>query len=275
MGTGTSMGMLAVLLSGCSGGGGGQVESARSVPASVSASAPTSTPPPVTESSAVATATTAVETEVSSPPPSSADTPVSEPTGAAALWGREYSGRADVSVDVYDYCGSGGSRRLADSKTYSMNATLNLARPRTGGGETEDNPFSLLLAVGQPSEAGAVSFWSSAVSTVSSQDLAGNPRDPNLLLTYWHLEWTDGELSGRLTDPHTEQAVTLNLVNWPSLIVACRPDLGALPGGYPHAVAAGTTLRGKLDGDSASLTAQGGSGDSLLKFRFDFTGTSS
>ncbi|MFF3465176.1 hypothetical protein [Streptomyces sp. NPDC002619] len=199
---------------------------------------------------------------------------MSEPTGAAALWGKEYGGTARVTVDVYDYCTTDGSRRLADTKSYSMNATLNLSRPRTGGSETETNPFSLLLAVGQPAQAGAVSFWSSAVSTVSNQDLAGNPRDPNLLLTYWQLEWKDGELSGRLTDPHTEQAVTLNLLNWPSLLVPCRPDLGELPGGYAHAVAEGTTLSGQVDGGSVTLIAQGRTGDGQFEFRFDFSGTS-
>ncbi|MFE9093503.1 hypothetical protein [Streptomyces sp. NPDC007264] len=199
----------------------------------------------------------------------------SETAGASALWGKEYSGTAEISADVYDYCGTGGSRRLAESKSYSMSATLDLSRPREGGGETEDNPFSLLFAAGQPAEVGAVSFWSSAVSTGSSQDLAGNPRDPNLLLTYWHLEWDDGALSGRLTDPHTEQGVALNLLNWPSLIVPCRTDLGTLPGGYPHALAAGTTLKGEVDGGGASLTAQGGSGDGQVEFRLDFKGSPS
>ncbi|MFE4666779.1 hypothetical protein ACFRI7_18310 [Streptomyces sp. NPDC056716] len=33
-----------------------------------------------------------------------------EPAGAAALWGMEYAGTAQVTVDVYDYCTNGGSR---------------------------------------------------------------------------------------------------------------------------------------------------------------------
>ncbi|MEU9338932.1 hypothetical protein AB0D49_38295 [Streptomyces sp. NPDC048290] len=195
--------------------------------------------------------------------------------GAEALWGVEYSGTAEVSVDVYDYCTTDGSRQLADSQSYAMDATLSLGSPRSGGDATEDNPFSLVLAVGQPSDAGAVSLWSSSVSTVSGQDLAGNPRDPDLLLLYWQLEWDDGELTGQLVDDHTEQAVALNLVNWPSQIVPCRNDLGQLPGGYPHAVAEGTTLGGDLDTDGASLTAQGSTGDGQLEFRFDFSGSAS
>ncbi|MER6184855.1 hypothetical protein [Streptomyces sp. NPDC001652] len=265
-------GLLGVLLTGCSTSG--STSSAQTEGSSASAvdSAPPS--PATTEPTSVPTDSPAVETAAAPPTPATDDTSPSEPTGASALWGQRYSGTAQVTVDVYDYCSDDGSRRFADTKTYSMNATLDLSRPRTGEGEGETNPFSLLLAVGQPSEAGAVSFSSSAVSTVSSQDLAGNPRDPNLLLTYWELAWDDGDLSGRLTDPHTEQAVALNLLNWPSLLVPCRSDLGEMPGGYPHAVAEGTTLDGEVESDSANLTAQGSTGDGQLEFRFDFSGAS-
>jgi hypothetical protein len=270
-GAGVCAVLLGLLLTGCSAGGSsGSAERE----GSSSSAADNATPSPATTEPTVPTDTPVVETAVPPPSPSTADTLLSEPTGASALWGKQYSGTAQVTVDVYDYCSADGSRRFADTKTYSMNATMDLGRPRAGGGETETNPFSLLLAVGQPSEAGAVSFWSSAVSTGSSQDLAGNPRDPNLLLTYWELAWDDGELSGRLSDPHTEQAVALNLLNWPSLLVPCRSDLGELPGGYPHAVAEGTTLDGDVDADSATLTAQGNTGDGQLEFRFDFSGAS-
>ncbi|MFF4275737.1 hypothetical protein [Streptomyces sp. NPDC001536] len=269
---GVCAGLLGVLLTGCSADGSSNSAEPEGSSTSAADNAPPS--PATTEPTVVPTDSPTVETATPSPVPSTADTVPSEPTGAAALWGKQYSGTAQVTVDVYDYCSADGSRRFADTKTYSMNATLDLARPRTGGGETETNPFSLLLAVGQPSEAGAVSFWSSAVSTGSSQDLAGNPRDPNLLLTYWELAWDDGELSGRLTDPHTEQAVALNLLNWPSLLVPCRSDLGELPGGYPHAVAEGTTLDGEVEGGSANLAAQGSTGDGQLEFRFEFAGAS-
>ncbi|MFD3925612.1 hypothetical protein [Streptomyces sp. NPDC058614] len=192
---------------------------------------------------------------------------------ASALWGTEYSGTAEISVDIYDFCSADGSRRLADSQSYSMDGTLNLGSPRSGGGETESNPFSLLFAAGDPSEAGAVSFWSSAVSTTSGQDLAGNPRDPQVLLTYWEMGWSEGELDAQLTDPHTQEAVALNLFNWSSPVVACRSDLGQLPGGYPHALDVGTTFAGPLDSSTASLTAEGVSTDSLIEFHIEFEGT--
>jgi hypothetical protein len=264
---------LGALLAGCADGPSDRSEgtSASSRPS------PSETPPSATATGPALTTSTPTSTDTATAPPSSSvplDAASGEPSGAAALWGSEYSGTAEISVDVYDYCGGDGSRRLADTRTYSMAGTLSLSRPRTGGGESEDNPFSLVLGVGQPSEAGAVSFWSAAVSTVSSQDLAGNPRDPNLLLTYWDLDWTDGRLSGRLTDPHTEEAVALNLLNWPTAAVACRPEFGELPGAYPHALGTGTTLDGQLGSGSASLTAEGGTSDGQLEFRFDFSGSS-
>ncbi|MFD5557003.1 hypothetical protein ACFWIA_24585 [Streptomyces sp. NPDC127068] len=286
--------LAAALLAGCSAGGGasgggasdrgsatsGEAASASGPPptaprASVSTAAP---PPaasaaPTTAAPAAPTAPTGDTVAPPSPPPATPSTP-SGPTGAAALWGREYRGTAKVSVDVYDHCGAGGARRLADSRTYSLPGTLSLSRPRTGGGFTEDNPFSLVLAVGQPSDTGALSMWSAAVSTTSGQDLTGNPRDPNLLLTYWDLDWSAGQLSGRLTDPHTREAVALNLVNWPTPLAACRPELGQLPGGHPHALGAGTTLGGRLDTGGLSLTAQGSTQSGNLTFRFAFTGGS-
>ncbi|MFD6495880.1 hypothetical protein [Streptomyces sp. NPDC060188] len=272
------LGVLCATLSGCGSRGD---PSASASTASVSDS--TSGPP------ASATASPADPTPSADEEPTDTPTPAEErvtessqdetvavgPSDASALWGLAYSGTADISVDVYDSCGSDGSRRLAGSRTYSMDSTLNLSRPRTGGAETEANPFSMLFAAGDPSRAGAVSFWSSAVSTTSSRDLAGNPRDPHLLLTYWDIDWSEGQLDARLTDPHTRQAIALNLLNWPSPVVACRSGLGELPGGYPHALASGTTFTGRLDRSSASLTAEGGSTDGLIAFHLRFDGTAS
>lgn len=269
--------LLWVTLSGCGSDG------TPSDAASTAAVSGSSSSPPTPAASTADPTPTVVEEPTDTPTPT--EEPVTEPSDeetvradasdASALWGTEYSGTADISVDVYDYCAADGSRRLAGSRTYSMNSTLNLSGPRTGGDETEANPFSMLFAAGDPSRAGAVSFWSSAVSTTSSQDLAGNPRDPRLLLTYWDIDWSDGELDARLTDPHTQQAIALNLLNWPSPVVPCRSDLGELPGGYPHALASGTTFTGRLDRSAASLTAEGGSTDGLIAFRFQFDGTAS
>ncbi|MDL2081754.1 hypothetical protein QNN03_35550 [Streptomyces sp. GXMU-J15] len=270
---GVCAGLLGVLLTGCSGGGSSGTVGAESSSAPPTTDSATTHAPPTGEPGTASPSPTEVESPDPAPEPTTADVPLSEPDGAAALWGRKYSGTASVTVGVYDYCTTDGSRRFAQSETYSLDATLDLGEPRGGGGETEANPFSLLLAVGQPSEAGALSFWSSAVGTGSAQDLAGNPRDPDLLLTYWELEWSDGQLSGVLTDPHTEEAVALNLLNWPSPLVACRPEFGDMPGGFPHAVAEGTTLDGTVDADSASLTAQGSTGDGQLEFRFEFSGS--
>ncbi|WP_432176074.1 hypothetical protein [Streptomyces sp. Tue6028] len=272
------LGILCAALTAC-GNGEPEGRGTSAAAASTIAATPPSSGPPSPSASA-------------DPTPTISDTPTSEAadtvTGtpdeetlalgdgeASALWGKKYSGTADISVRVYDYCNADGSRRLADSQTYAANSTLDLGRPRTGGDETEDNPFSLLFAAGDPAQAGAVSFWSSAVSTTSGQDLAGNPRDPHLLLTYWDVDWSGGELDARLTDPHTREAVALNLINWSSPVVACRNDLGSLPGGYPHALATGTTFRGPLDASTASLTAEGTSTDGLVEFRIEFEGAAS
>ncbi|MGW3916852.1 hypothetical protein ACWEBX_35925 [Streptomyces sp. NPDC005070] len=271
-------GLLSASLAGCGHGGSPTADASTASAGTLASAAPSSaaaSPPEATPS------VTDVATPTETPTPEEATTAVSQETvpaggsGASALWGKAYSGTASISVDVYDYCSTDGSRHLAGSQTYSMNSTLNLGRPESGGDQTESNPFSMLFAAGYASQAGAVSFRSSSVSTVSSQDLAGNYRDPNLLLTYWNIGWSDGELDARLTDPHAREAVVLNLLNWPGLLVACRSDLGQMPGGFPHALAAGTTFTGRLDSSGASLTAEGSTTDGAVAFKFTFDGTAS
>ncbi|MET7986117.1 MULTISPECIES: hypothetical protein [unclassified Streptomyces] len=271
-------GLLCVSLAGCGHGGtataGGSTASADTLASAPPSSAPPPSPEPTPSASEVPTPTPAPTTEAATTAAAQDTVPVGG-SGASALWGKAYTGTASISVDVYDHCSTDGSRHLAGSQTYSMNSTLDLGRPQTGGDQTESNPFSMLFAAGYPSQAGAVSFRSSSVSTVSSQDLAGNYRDPNLLLTYWDIGWSGGELNARLTDPHDREAVVLNLLNWPGLLVACRSDMGQLPGGFPHALAAGTTFRGRLDGSGASLTAEGSTTDGVVAFKFTFSGTAS
>ncbi|MFI0960327.1 hypothetical protein ACH4S8_02735 [Streptomyces sp. NPDC021080] len=275
---GVCTGLLCTSLAGC-GNGGAPTAAATASASTLASAAPTSAPPasaPTPSVSDVPTPTpTPTPATVEATPAASGEAAQAGGSGASALWGKAYSGTARISVHVYDYCTTDGSRRQAGSQTYSMNATLHLDRPRTGGDQSESNPFSMLFAAGNPAQAGAVSFWSSSVSTVSSRDLAGNYRDPNLLLTYWDIGWSDGRLNARLTDPHAREAVVLNLLNWPGPLVACRSDLGQMPGGFPHALAAGTTFTGRLDGSGASLTAEGSTTDGVVAFTFTFDGTAS
>jgi hypothetical protein len=271
-------GLLCVALTGC-GHDGAATADATTASASILASAPptsvsASPPEPTSSVSDVPTPVPASTDERATAAPS--EEPVAVDTsGVSSLWGKRYSGTSNISVDIYDYCTTDGSRHLAGSQTYSMNGTLDLSRPRTGGGETESNPFSMLFAAGDPAQAGAVSFRSSAISTTSGLDLAGNPRDPNLLLTYWGIDWSDGELAARLTDPHAREGVPLNLFNWSSPVIACHSELGRMPGGFPHELASGTTFGGRLDGSTASLTAKGGTVDGMVAFRFTYDGMAS
>lgn len=271
-------GLLCASLAGCGNDGTATADAstasadtlASAAPSSAAASTPEATPSTSEAATPTETPTTEEATTAASQEPVSAGG-----SEASALWGKAYSGSASITVDIYDYCSTDGSRRLAGSQTYSMSSTLNLGRPESGGEQTESNPFSMLFAAGYASQAGAVSFQSSLVSTVSSQDLAGNYRNPNLLLTYWNIDWSDGELDARLTDPHDREAVVPNLLNWPGLLVACRSDLGQMPGGFPHALAAGTAFTGRLDSSGASLTAEGSTTDGVVAFKFTFDGTAS
>ncbi|MFE1291154.1 hypothetical protein [Streptomyces sp. NPDC058751] len=271
-------GLLCASLAGCGNDGAPTADASTASAGTLASAAPSSatasTPEPTPSASDVATPTWTPTTE-EAVPVASEEPAQAGGSEASALWGKGYRGTASVSVDIHDYCSTDGSRRLADSRTYSMDSTLDLSSPDSGGGQTESNPFSMVFSAGLPSQTGAVSFRSSSVSTVSSQDLAGNYRDPNLLLTYWDIDWSGGELDARLTDPHAREAIVLNLFNWPGLLVPCRSDLGQMPGGFPRVLASGTTFTGRLDGSGASLTAEGGTVDGMVAFRFTFEGTAS
>ncbi|MFJ5548194.1 hypothetical protein [Streptomyces sp. NPDC093225] len=236
--------------------------SASAAPSATAEASPTAAP-----ATTPATPTESSEDDTDAP----SEPPGQGTSGAQSLWGTRYQGTAEVSVDAYDSCGAGGSRHFAGTRTYSVPATLDLSRPREGGGQSEDNPFSLVLTVGAPTQAGALSLWSAGVGTGSGQDLAGNPRDPRVLLVYWDLDWEGGRLTGRLTDTHAAEGTTLNLLNWPGPLVPCRPDLGTLPGGFPHAVDTGTTIEGDLDARGASLTVKGSTVQDSEEFGLRFT----
>ncbi|MEK2493216.1 hypothetical protein WN990_27045 [Kitasatospora purpeofusca] len=253
-------------------------------PAPTSAPTPTPAPSPPPAPSATATADPSPVRPTSRPPaPPSTAPPAATPTtrpststptkavttappadGASSLWGRQYQGTTRVTVQLYDYCSPNGSRRPAGSQTYSMPTSLTVERPREAGGLRENNPFALVLSVGQPSQTGAFTLGTSVAVAASSGQL---------LLTYWKLSWDSGALRGQLTDNHVREAAALNLVNWATLLVPCRPELGTLPGGMPHSVAVGASLSGKLTATTTSLTAKGASDDGLVEFAFEFSGS--
>ncbi|SDT82229.1 hypothetical protein SAMN05216371_7040 [Streptomyces sp. TLI_053] len=305
--TATSAALALALVSGCGGDGGSPVadtldtasagpsvsDTAPAVPTTdptTRAPAPTPTRPPAPSPTGPAEpvpTTTAAPSPVrpSSRPPAApsttrpAATPTARPStpaatrpattappagGASSLWGGQYRGTARVTVQLYDYCSLDGARRPAGSQTYSMATTLSVERPREAGGQRESNPFALVISVGPPGQTGAVGLGTSvAVATGSGQ----------LLLTYWKLSWDSGTLRGQLTDNHVREAAALNLINWATLLVPCRPELGTLPGGMPHSVAVGASLSGKLTATSTSLTAKGASDDGLVEFTFEFSGS--
>lgn len=192
--------------------------------------------------------------------------------GASGLWGKQYRGTANVTIETYDYCPAGAARRFTGRSTYSMPATLSLDRPHQGGGQVENNPFSFMMSVGQPSQIGAFTLGSSTVVTASGRDVAGNLRDPRLVLVYWKFGWGGGNLNATLTDTHLREGATLNMFNPARPLVPCQPQMGPMPAGMPVPVNTGATLSGSLTTSRASLTLRGGTTDGMEVFTFSFQG---
>ncbi|WP_162824480.1 hypothetical protein [Peterkaempfera bronchialis] len=276
--------VLVLPVTACSDGGGSTASPPVATTATATATPPTEEAPPSTEaptSTDTGTDTSEPEPEPSDDPPpteepvpSEAPTTPARPTGDAAseLWGLRYQGTAEVQVDAYDQCSVDGSRRFTGTRRYSLAGTLEIGRPRDGGDQSEANPFTLVLSLGAPSQDGSISLWSAGVASASAHDLAGNTRDPRLVLTYWGLQWKRGTVSGTLNDTHTREGVTLNLLNWSRPLIACHPEYGSLPGGFPEAIGTGATLSGDLDQRRARLTVSGNTADGLEQFRFTFSG---
>ncbi|MCK9902504.1 hypothetical protein MXD63_20790 [Frankia sp. Cpl3] len=187
----------------------------------------------------------------SSRSPSPARSSATPPAGSAVLG--TYDGISTITLTTYDFCGPGSARRRAASQTYQLSSQLVIGRRQTDGTSSEPSPFSFTLAAGNPGATGAVSLASARVAATSGSDLAGNPRSPRLLLTYWQLAWSDGNLTGRLVDDHRAEGAAYNLFNGEQPLIPCRANSGgSIPQVAP--LSPGATLRGRLGDGGADLT---------------------
>lgn len=179
-----------------------------------------------------------------------------------------YSGTASVTVTTFEYCGPNFSRVPSGRATYSVPARLLIGKRRAVGRVAEPNPFSFSLAAGNQAAAGGVSLWSSAISTVSSHDVAGNYRDPRLLLSYWRSSYRGSTLTGTLINTHSAEALALNLYTEPRPTIPCRTGYGMLQ--IPTPVRVGSTIRGTLTSARADVTVAGGTTTGLVEFVLRF-----
>ncbi|MFJ9821375.1 hypothetical protein ACIRU3_40200 [Streptomyces sp. NPDC101151] len=162
----------------------------------------------------------------------------------------QWTGTAHVSVDFAD------PGCAADERSYDLPATLIIDGP-VG---TESNAFHLSWASDSQTAEGAFGV-TSALSGTDTTDAR------KVEIEYWSLsDDGDGSLSGRLTDSAAAQGASLNLLFVPKPLFQCSGYTN-----YPYGMAVGTTLKGTVTGNSASLVLSGTSLDGTRSFRVEWS----
>jgi hypothetical protein len=196
--------------------------------------------------------------------------PLAAPAQAQTML-RTYNGTASIVLDTYDYCGGsfGGQRRFVGTSRYKVGAQFITRTRRSAAGFVENNPFHWEFYAGRIGAAGSFQLGSATVVNTSGRDLAGNARDPRLLLNYWTTRLSGSSWSGRLVDDHRAEGAVYNTFFANNPIVPCR-DLGATV--FPFSIGVGTTVSGKVTGSRASFTISGGTYSGNYRFRIVFSG---
>ncbi len=169
-------------------------------------------------------------------------------------------GQAKVTLETYDYCGSGGGRRLAGRTTYRSAAEFRTGPRKAYGGRVERNPFNWQFHVGTIGSTGSFQLGSAAVA---------NP--PGVLLGYWSSTYdrSSGRFAGELVASHTDKGTALNTLFGEEVLIPCRPSLGTIP--MVYALQRGSRVSGVITGSGARLTLTGATGEGFYAFRVDFS----
>ena len=173
---------------------------------------------------------------------------------------RVFRGRATVTLESYEPCGTGGGFRLAGRTTYQAAAQFGTGPRKSYGGFAERNPFTWLFYVGAIGATGSFQLGSAAVA---------NP--PGVLLGYWSSTYDrgSGRFDGRLIATHTDKATAYNSFFGRQDLIACRPSLGQIP--MVSALGVGSRITGVIAGGHARLTLTGRTADARYAYRVTFS----
>lgn len=192
-----------------------------------------------------------------------------------------YSGTTTTTIQYLDAFGQPLGRQ-----TYQNNVVVRLG-PVGEGASGERNPFHLYVVPDPPSITGQEGVYEihSALgyAEVPGQEIrspiTGEPVDSSaggthettgggLTLQYWTLQQTgQTTFAGVLSDPHTAEALAVNLINAVSEIA---PGI-LMVWFYP--IAAGTQLAGRVDGNTLTMAIAGNTIDGTRPFRSDIVAT--
>lgn len=179
-------------------------------------------------------------TEDSTPAPN----PLPEPSPPVNLfqnlWG-VYQGVGVTSIGMIDPL----SGQLTSAQTFQTSIVAEVAAPRSAGGITESNPFSLSIN-SSPAEIAANVEGAISVNSALPFSFRGG-----FLLQYWNLQYSGNQLTGTLVNRDSGTALTTNLFN-------STMNLGlGLTTPFPYAMDVGTTIEGTLTSNELRVRIQG------------------
>jgi hypothetical protein len=198
-----------------------------------------------------------------------------------------YTGTATTLVQYLNAAG-----QSLGIREYQNNVLVGIEPPKVGvQGLAEGNPFSLYVVPDPPTITGnegvyeihsALDYREEAGQDVLGIDVTGGGRRPvpssaggvhrttggGLLVEYWRLELpAAGSFQGILVDPHTAEALALNLINALSEIA---PGITMV---WPYPMAAGTVLAGQSDGRNLVVEILGNTVEGTRPFYSQVTAT--
>lgn len=141
--------------------------------------------------------------------------------------------------------------------SYRLDVLVGFIPPKSPpGGVAETNPFGFHTGPGNPNEAGQSGHWEIHSAAISND---------NIVFQYWGVNQVEENLfSAVLTDAHTQEALSANLINVDTALIPGRPQLGVLT--LPKTMGVGTQLEGSVTEEQTSLRLSGATVDGFTSF---------
>jgi len=166
-----------------------------------------------------------------------APTPVSPVNPLQSLWGN-YRGMGNTTIGTYNPL----SGQLISADSFQTNIAGAIDSPKSTGGLTEDNPFS--LSISSPASAITQSGEFSIFSALPFDFRGG------YLLQYWKLQYEGNQIFGKLVNTGVAEALAINSFN-------ATQNFGSFSTPFPYTMGTDTLLQGTITSNEIRVRIQG------------------
>ena len=168
------------------------------------------------------------------------------PTSAASQV-TQYQGIGQSYVENTDFYGNS----LRPQRFTNRPAQGYVEDPITWGGQTETNPFSLGVSIGDSQNNGDLNVQSAYGTSTPDTNRP-------VLLQYWDLRYNpqNGDLVGELTDTHEAEGAVLNFLYMLRQIAPPETEV-PVEDAYPQEIAVRARMRGRVTRDEMNIRVRG------------------